>query len=84
MAVKIRLARRGVKKRPYYKVVVADARSPRDGRFLQVVGAYNPLLKNDDPKRIILDLPLLQDWIKKGAQPTSAVAKLMKRTQITA
>jgi small subunit ribosomal protein S16 len=82
MAVKIRLARRGAKKRPYYKVVVADARSPRDGRFLQVVGSYNPLLQDQDPKRVILDHTSIEVWTKKGAQLTSAVARLVRKSQV--
>ena len=75
MAVKIRLARHGSKKRPYYRVVVADARSPRDGRFIEEVGRYNPLTT---PKTISLDLEKIADWQVKGAQLTDAVAALAK------
>lgn len=75
MAVKIRLARHGSKKRPYYRVVVADARSPRDGRFIEEVGRYNPLTT---PKTISLDLEKIADWQVKGAQLTDAVAALVK------
>lgn len=77
MAVKIRLARHGSKKRPYYRVVVADARSPRDGRFIEEVGRYNPLTT---PKTISLDLEKIADWQVKGAQLTDAVAALVKAT----
>ena len=79
MAVKIRLARGGAKKRPYYHIVVADSRSPRDGRFIEKVGAYNPLLKKDDPARVTLKVERIQDWIKKGAQPTDRVARFLSQ-----
>lgn len=85
MALKIRLTRQGAKKRPYYRIVVADARAPRDGRFIAKIGSYNPMLKKDDPKRVELDLEQCKDWLKKGAQPTDRVlrffdqAGLMKR-----
>ena len=75
MAVKIRLARHGAKKRPYYRVVVADSRARRDGRYIEVVGKYNPIA---DPKVIELDLEKIDEWIGKGAQPTEAVEALMK------
>ena len=75
MAVKIRLARHGSKKRPYYRVVVADSRAPRDGRFIEEVGRYNPLT---DPKVIDLDLERIAEWKAKGAQPTDAVAALIR------
>lgn len=74
MAVKIRLARHGAKKRPYYRVVVADGRSPRDGRLIEEVGRYNPLT---NPKTIELDLEKVDAWIAKGAQPSSAVSHLI-------
>jgi small subunit ribosomal protein S16 len=73
--LKIRLARGGAKKRPYYAIVVADSHSPRDGRFIEKVGTYNPLLKKDDPNRISLKVERIQDWMKKGAQPTDRVAR---------
>ena len=76
MAVKIRLARHGSKKRPYYRVVVADSRSPRDGRLIEEVGRYNPLTT---PKTINLDLEKIADWQTKGAQLTDAVAALLAR-----
>ncbi|MBR3234929.1 MAG: 30S ribosomal protein S16 [Atopobiaceae bacterium] len=74
MAVKIRLARHGAKKRPFYRVVVADGRMPRDGRYIELVGRYNPLT---NPKTIDLDLEKVDAWIAKGAQPTNAVAHLI-------
>jgi len=86
MSLKIRLARGGAKKRPFYSIVVADERSPRDGRFIEKVGTYNPILKSDDPNRVTLKLERIQDWMKKGAQPTDRVARFldqagaMKRT----
>ena len=73
--LKIRLARGGAKKRPYYSIVVADSHSPRDGRFIEKVGAYNPLLKKDDPNRVTLKVERIQEWLKKGAQPTDRVAR---------
>ena len=74
MAVKIRLARHGAKKRPYYRVVVADSRMRRDGRYLELVGRYNPV---SNPKTIEIDLERVDEWISKGAQPTSAVSHLI-------
>jgi len=73
--LKIRLARGGTKKRPYYSVVVADSHSPRDGRFIEKVGTYNPLLKKDDPNRVVLKVERIQEWMAKGAQPTDRVAR---------
>ena len=75
--LKIRLARGGAKRRPYYSIVVADSHSPRDGRFIEKVGNYNPLLKKDDPNRVNLKVERLQDWISKGAQPTDRVARFL-------
>jgi small subunit ribosomal protein S16 len=75
MAVKIRLTRVGSKKNPIYRVVVADSRSPRDGRFIEIVGRYNP---RTDPSTIELDSAKISDWIAKGAQPTQPVSRLMK------
>ena len=75
--LKIRLARGGAKKRPFYSIVVADSHSPRDGRFIEKVGTYNPLLKKDDPQRVSLKVERLQDWIGKGAQPTDRVARFL-------
>ena len=73
--LKIRLTRGGAKKRPYYAIVVADSHSPRDGRFIEKVGSYNPLLKKDDPNRVVLKVERIQEWMKKGAQPTDRVAR---------
>lgn len=75
--LKIRLARGGAKKRPYYSIVIADSHSPRDGRFIEKVGAYNPMLKKDDPQRVTLKVEAIQEWIKKGAQPTDRVARFL-------
>ena len=77
MALKIRLARGGSKKRPYYQIVVADARSPRDGRFLEKVGSRNPMLAKDNPQRIELKADLIKEWIAKGAQPTDRVLRFL-------
>ena len=75
MAVKIRLTRVGSKKNPIYRVVVADSRSPRDGRFIEIVGRYNP---QTDPSTIDLDESKIKDWMAKGAQPTAPVSRLIK------
>jgi small subunit ribosomal protein S16 len=75
--LKIRLARGGAKKRPYYSIVVADSHSPRDGRFIEKVGTYDPLLAKDKPGRVTLKVERIQDWIKKGAQPTDRVARFL-------
>ena len=77
MALKIRLARGGSKKRPYYHVVVADARSPRDGRFLEKVGSWNPMLAKDDAKRVELDADRIKHWLDNGAQPTDRVLRFL-------
>lgn len=75
MAARIRLARVGSKKNPIYRVVVADARSPRDGKFIEIVGQYNP---QTDPSMINLDEERVRDWIGKGAQPSNSVKRLLK------
>ena len=75
--LRIRLARGGAKKRPYYSLVVADSHSPRDGRFIEKVGAYNPLLKKDDPTRVTLKVERIRDWLTKGAQPSDRVARFL-------
>jgi len=75
MAVKLRLTRVGSKKNPIYRVVAADSRSPRDGKFLEIVGRYNP---QTDPSTIVFDEDRVKDWLSKGAQPTEAVARLLK------
>ena len=77
MAVAIRLARGGSKKRPYYRVVVADSRNSRDGRFIEKVGTYNPLLAKDSPERVKLDHDRISHWLSVGAQPTDRVARFL-------
>jgi small subunit ribosomal protein S16 len=77
MALSIRLSRGGSKKRPYYRIVVADARSPRDGKFIEKIGNYNPLLAKDDEKRIVLDADRAKHWLSVGAQPTDRVARFL-------
>jgi small subunit ribosomal protein S16 len=76
VAVKIRLRRIGAKKKPIYRVVIADSRSPRDGRFIETVGHYNPLV---NPPRISVDEERVQQWLKRGAQPTDTVKSLLAR-----
>jgi small subunit ribosomal protein S16 len=80
MAVRMRLTRVGSKKNPIYRVVVADSRSPRDGRFIEIVGRYNP---QPDPSLIELDETKVKEWLGKGAQPSDAVARLLKAKNIT-
>src|SRR3546814_2107489 len=77
MALSIRLSRGGSKKRPYYRIVVADARSPRDGRFIERIGNYNPLLAKDDEKRVQLDTDRANHWLGVGAQQTDRVARFL-------
>lgn len=74
MAVKIRLARHGAKKRPYYRIVVANAQAPRDGRFIEEVGRYNPCV---EPAMVQFDMEKVDKWISNGAQPTDTVARLL-------
>ena len=76
MAVKIRLARHGAKKKPFYRIVVADSESPRDGRYLENVGTYNPLM---DPARVSLKSERIQYWIDQGAKPSDTVRSLLKK-----
>jgi small subunit ribosomal protein S16 len=78
MATKIRLARGGSKKRPHYAIVVSDSRMPRDGRFLEKLGTYNPLLAKDSEDRIKLDLDRAKHWLDQGAQPTDRVARFLE------
>ena len=80
MAVRMRLTRVGSKKNPIYRVVVADGRSPRDGKFIDIVGRYNP---QTEPSLIELDEAKVRDWLGKGAQPTEPVARLLKIKRIT-
>jgi small subunit ribosomal protein S16 len=77
MAVAIRLSRGGSKKRPYYKIVVADERSARDGKFIERIGSYNPLLAKDDAARVVLDSDRAKHWLSVGAQPTDRVARFL-------
>ncbi len=77
MSLKIRLARGGSKKRPYYHVVVADARSPRDGRFIEKIGSWNPMLGKEDAKRTELDADRIKHWLDNGAQPTDRVLRFL-------
>ena len=77
MSLKIRLARAGAKKRPFYRVVIADARSPRDGRFIDKIGTFDPLKAHDDASRLVLDGEKAKEWIAKGAQPTDRVVRLL-------
>jgi small subunit ribosomal protein S16 len=79
MAVKIRLARAGSKKRPYFHIVIADAGAARDGKFIDVVGAYNPMLAKTDEKRVQLDAEKAAAWLKKGAQPTDRVLRFLDK-----
>ena len=80
MAVKLRLMRMGKKKQPTYRIVAADSRSPRDGRFIEIVGRYNP---QTEPSLIELDEAKVRDWLAKGAQPTEPVSRLIKAAGIT-
>ena len=77
MAVSIRLARGGAKKRPYYKIVVTDARNARDGKFIERIGSYNPLLAKDNPERVKLDADRARHWLSVGAQPSDRVARFL-------
>jgi len=77
MALKLRLARHGAKKRPYYRIVVADSRAPRDGRFIEIVGRYNPMLPKDSEDRVQLDADKCKEWLGKGARPTDRVARFL-------
>ena len=78
MAMKIRLARGGSKKRPFYSVVAADSRMPRDGRFIEKLGTYNPLLPKDSEERVKLDMERVQYWLGQGAQPTDRVSRFLE------
>jgi len=80
MAVKIRLRRMGAKKKPFYRIIVADSRSPRDGRFIEELGTYDPL---KDPSEIIVDGEKAKQWIANGAQPTETVKVLLKKAGVT-
>lgn len=83
MSTKIRLARGGSKKRPYYRIVVADVRAPRDGRFIEKVGTYNPMLAKDHPERITLVEERVRHWLTQGAQPTDRVLRFLDQAGIS-
>ena len=83
MSLKIRLARGGAKKRPYYRIVVADSRSPRDGRFIEKIGSYNPMLPKDG-QRVELDMEKVKAWIAKGAKPTDRVGRFIHQIEADA
>ncbi len=78
MSMKIRLARGGSKKRPFYSIVATDSRMPRDGRFLEKLGIYNPLLAKDDENRVKMNLERVQYWLGQGAQPTDRIARMLE------
>ena len=78
MAMKIRLARGGSKKRPFYRIVATDSRMPRDGRFIEKLGTYNPLLPKDSEERVKMDMERVQHWLDKGAQPTDRIARMLE------
>jgi len=82
MALSIRLSRGGSKKRPYYRIVVADARSPRDGKFIEKIGNYNPLLAKDAENRVVLDAERAKYWLSNGAQPTDRVARFLDQAGV--
>ncbi|HDZ83310.1 MAG TPA: 30S ribosomal protein S16 [Roseobacter sp.] len=84
MSMKIRLARGGSKKRPFYRIVAADSRMPRDGRFIEKLGTYNPLLAKDSEERVKMDVERIQHWIGQGAQPTDRVARMLEAAGVTA
>ena len=83
MAIKIRLARAGSKKRPFYHIVAADSRMPRDGRFLERLGSYNPLLPKDSEERVKIDLERVGQWLEKGAQPTDRISRFLESAGVT-
>lgn len=83
MAMKIRLARGGSKKRPFYRVVAADSRMPRDGRFIEKLGTYNPLLPKDSEERVKLNVERVQHWLAQGAQPTDRIARMLEAAGVT-
>ena len=82
MALKIRLARGGSKKRPFYRVVIADSRSPRDGRFIEKIGNYDPRLPKDSENRVNIDAEKAAEWIAKGAKPTDRVARFLSQIEV--
>ena len=78
MAMKIRLARGGSKKRPFYRIVAADSRMPRDGRYVEKLGTYNPLLNKDDENRVTMNMERIQYWMSEGAQPTDRISRFLE------
>ena len=84
MAVKIRLSRGGAKKRPHYSIVAADSRMPRDGRFLEKLGTFNPLLPKDSEERVKMNMERVQHWLGQGAQPTDRVARFLEAAGVIA
>lgn len=84
MAMKIRLARGGSKKRPFYRIVAADSRMPRDGRFIEKLGTYNPLLPKDSEDRVKMDVERVQHWLDQGAQPTDRIARMLEASGVRA
>ncbi|MEM1161008.1 MAG: 30S ribosomal protein S16 [Pseudomonadota bacterium] len=78
MAMKIRLARGGSKKRPFYRIVAADSRMPRDGRYIERLGTYNPLLPKDSEERVKMNMERVQHWLDKGAKPTDRIARMLE------
>ncbi len=82
MSLKIRLSRGGAKKRPFYRIVVADARMPRDGRFVERIGTFDPVKAKDDATRLVLDVEKAKSWLAKGAQPTDRVLRLLDQVGV--
>ncbi len=82
MSLKIRLARGGAKKRPFYRIVIADVRSPRDGRFIEKIGTFDPMVAKDHPERLRLDLERAKHWVSVGAKPTDRVARFLADAEI--
>jgi small subunit ribosomal protein S16 len=84
MALKIRLARGGSKKRPFYRIVVAENTSPRDGKFVERIGSYNPLLTHENPERVVINIERAKHWLSVGAQPTERVEKFLSKVELVA
>ncbi|MEB8387203.1 30S ribosomal protein S16 [Rhodobacteraceae bacterium KMM 6894] len=82
MAMKIRLARGGSKKRPFYRIVATDARMPRDGRFIEKLGTYNPLLPKDSEERVKMNIERIQYWLSQGAQPTDRISRMLEAADV--
>ena len=84
MAMKLRLARGGSKKRPMYRIVAADSRAPRDGRYIERLGTYNPLLPKDNEQRITMNVERVQYWLGQGAEPTDRVSRMLENASVIA